>query len=122
MDRSKAARAMGQAKSQAKTDAARLNAKKGGWPKGRRRIVWSRAWDWNDVQIRESAKGWIVEISARVTGAYSGGRTLIPYGAFGIERGVDLDAPWNESMSLGDRLSTEPEAHGRILRRGHLVR
>ena len=34
MDRSKADAAMGRAKSQAKTDAARANAKKGGWRKG----------------------------------------------------------------------------------------
>ena len=45
MDRSKAARAMGSAKSQAKTDAARLNARKGGWRKGAHRHAVARTED-----------------------------------------------------------------------------
>lgn len=88
----------------------------------------------NSATIRESAQGWLVTLDSRWQGAWSGRRILIPYTdhPHGYERGVDLHAPHNAWLSIGEALvvyarEADPRDRGvchhvRVIRTGYRVR
>ena len=77
--------------------------------------------EWSGYKIHEASKGWVVEEWSRIQGEVTGRRWLIPYGTLGLQKGVDLDASWNETMTTGERLFHERSETGRLLCKGWKV-
>jgi hypothetical protein len=78
--------------------------------------------EWSQVIIRESSKGWIIEITSQVQGTYTDKKLLIPYSNY-FPAGKDLWQPYNEYyMTYGDALiDTRWGDNVCQLRRGTLV-
>lgn len=65
-------------------------------------MAYERNGEWGGYKITEAKTGWVVEFWSREQGAPDGLKVLVPYGAYGYQKGQDLNAMHNDYTQAGE--------------------
>ena len=88
---------------------------------GRSKARWVKKGEWSSVEITRARTGFLVRFLSQIQGERNGRWMLLPY-SDSRPKGLDLDAPWNDLHSNGDRVWILARDYGVVIRHGDVVR